>query len=226
MTTWAGPFKTARGPRRKQAGQHEDTYNGWDTDRTWRGLDHQGRKVAGTGLSGEGGLSRGTGGSAAGGRKEQEMPLRGRRAVGRGRGSGRAAEKRGQRMNTSARRGQATPGDRSRVGTTRQLATAGIRSSTTVGSTVMGRGRKGGADTASRSRARRGLVRGQLVAGCPRPAHQGRSKKELLPTAWSGPSGTDSGPKHRAGAPGTERSGKETAPWTGTSRGSGPEPPD
>ena len=64
-------------------------------------------------------------------------------------------------MNTPAKRGQVMPGDRSRVGRSKGVVTAGVRSSTTVGSTVMDRGQKGGADKVSWSRVRRGLVTGQ-----------------------------------------------------------------
>ena len=118
-----------------------------------------------------------------------------------------------------------SPGDRSRVGRSRGVATAGVRMSTTVGSTVMGRGQKGGADTVSQCRVQRGLVTSRPVAGRPRPARQGRSKKEGPPTARTGPSETEGGAKHQAGASGTEQSGKGTAPWTGTSRGCEPAPP-
>ena len=94
-----------------------------------------------------------------GGGKEQEMPSEGRQADG-GAG-GRAAEKSKWRMNESARKGQVTTGDRSRPGRSRGEAAAGVQSSTTVRSTVMDWGRKGGADKVSRCRVGRGLVTGQ-----------------------------------------------------------------
>ena len=48
-------------------------------------------------------------------------------------------------MNKSAKRGQVTPGDRHRAGRNKGVAPAGVRISTTVGSTVIDRGRKDGA---------------------------------------------------------------------------------
>ena len=55
VTTCAVPSKTARGQRRKQAGRHEDTCHGWDSEGMCCGLHHPGRKMAETGSSGEGG---------------------------------------------------------------------------------------------------------------------------------------------------------------------------
>ena len=157
LTTCGGPSRSARGRQREQAGRHED--KNWDRDEMGRRLHHPGRKAAGTGLSWKGGVSPGRGGSAAGGGKEQEMPSEGRQADG-GAG-GRAAEKSKWRMNESARKGQVTTGDRSRPGRSRGQAAAGVQSSTTVRSTVMDWGRKGGADKVSRCRVGRGLVTGQ-----------------------------------------------------------------
>ena len=123
------------------------------------------------------------------GGKQQKMPSRARRAKG---GASRSAEEeQGQGIDKLARRGQLTTGDRSRVGRSRRMATAGVRSSTTVGSTVMGRGRKGGADNVGQCRVQRGLRTGpsgvQWRVATGRHATRGARKKGHPPLGLDDP---------------------------------------
>ena len=92
-----------------------------------------------------------------------------------------------------------------------------------------GQGRKGrygqGQQRQSTKGSRNGSARGQ-VADCRKPARHGRSKEGGPPTARNVTSGTEGGPKHRAGASWTKQNGKNVGPWTATSSGRGPAPRD
>ena len=108
-------------------------------------------------------------------------------------------------MNTFAKRGHVTPGDRSGVGSRTGVMTEGLRS--------------GERRIAQETKRRCGHDRQEWSTKRPSngpagggPPRAGQSGNEGSPTTRTGRSGAEGGHKHQTGASGTERCGQEMAP--------------